>query len=277
MKYFALLIAFPLLSCFGRAEEKSFDELEAENEKGLSKEITAQKADVEEGQASKEVQMASFPSLDGLEISAKVYPGKADAPILLLCHQARYNKSEYDGVAERLQAMGFNCIAIDQRSGGPTGDTQNETFNRAEAQGLPTDYLDAEQDIRAAIKFAKSRFKGPLVLWGSSYSSTLALYIGADMTEVQAVIAFSPGDYLAEAKGSLVPIMSIFNKPYFITSSNSEAESLKALLPIERGENQNQFIPNGNGHHGSRALWINQAGGEEYWKALSGFLATLIP
>jgi alpha-beta hydrolase superfamily lysophospholipase len=277
MKYIALLIALPLLSCFGVGEEKSLAELDAEYKKGLSKEIAAQNASEEADQTSKEVQVASFPSLDGLEISAKVYPGKLDAPILLLCHQARYNKSEYDGVAERLQEMGFNCIAIDQRSGGPIGAVQNETFNRAIAQGLPTEYLDAEQDIRAAIGFAKSRFDGPLILWGSSYSSTLALYIAADMDEVQAVIAFSPGDYLADAKGSLVPIMETFAKPYFITSSNSETEALSAMLPTKQAKNQKQFIPQGSGHHGSRALWINQAGGKEYWTEIEKFLLNLFP
>ncbi len=273
MKYYFVLMLLPLLACVGRSETKTMAELDAEYELERAKESTTE--ELADEQTSDEVQMASFPSLDGLEISAKVYPGDKNALTLLLCHQARYNKSEYDGVAERLQSMGFNCIAIDQRSGGPIGITQNETFNRATAQGLSTEYLDAEQDIRAAVQFAKSRFKGPLILWGSSYSSTLALYLGSEMPEVTAVIAFSPGDYLADAKGSLVPIMESFDKPYFITSSNSEAAAVEALLPSEKSEKQVQFVPIGSGHHGSRALWLNQAGGKEYWTALETFLAQL--
>lgn len=221
------------------------------------------------------VENATFPSKDSLLISAKVYGGNPDYPTLLLCHQARYNKSEYDGIAERLQQAGFNCIAIDQRSGGPIGAVQNETYNRAIALGLPTDYVDAQQDIEAAIDFAKMRFNGPLVLWGSSYSSTLALYIGAENPNVAAVVSFSPGDYLADDKGSLVPIMESFTKPFFITSSKSEGKGVKSLLPPTQLENQVLFTPEGPGHHGSRALWINQSGGEEYWTAIEAYLSSL--
>lgn len=253
-------------------------ELDAEYEEATARARASEVVEgVDLGDQDAHAEVASFPSLDGLEVSAKVYPGMEGASTLLLCHQARYNKSEYDGVAERLQEMGFNCIAIDQRSGGPIGAAQNETFNRAVTQGLPTEYLDAEQDIRAAIGFAKTRFNGPLYLWGSSYSSTLALYIGAEMNEVEGVMAFSPGDYLADAKGSLVPIMKTYAKPYFITSSSAEAPALQALLPSERKENQLVFEPIGSGHHGSRALWRNQAGGKEYWTALEKFLLHIYP
>lgn len=222
------------------------------------------------------VENATFPSRDSLMVSAKVYGSDPTNPTILLCHQARYNKSEYDGIAERLRQAGFNCIAIDQRSGGPIGAVQNETYNRAIALGLPTNYVDAQQDIEAAIDFAKTRFNTPLILWGSSYSSTLALYIGAENPLVEAVVSFSPGDYLADEKGSLVPIMANFSKPYFITSSKSEGVGVSNLLPDEKNANQTVFTPKGPGHHGSRALWINQSGGEEYWEAIEVFLASML-
>ncbi|PKQ61169.1 hypothetical protein BZG01_19820 [Labilibaculum manganireducens] len=195
---------------------------------------------------------------------------------MLLCHQARFNKFEYAGIAERLNEMGFNCLAIDQRSGGPIGNTQNETYLRALKAAKGVDYLDAEADITAAIDYLTQEYSSKVILWGSSYSSTLALYIAAKREDVSAVISFSPGDYLAETKGSLADVLEDFNKPMFLTSSNSEAKRVTDLLAKHKLlEKQVQFVPEGAGHHGSRALWKNQQGGEEYWVAITGFLNQL--
>ncbi len=217
-----------------------------------------------------------FPSLDSLMISAIIYEISKDSPVIVLCHQARFNKFEYDGIAQKLNELGFNCIAIDQRSGGPIGNKINETSIRAFEEGKATDYIDAEPDIIAAINYAVARYGNPIILWGSSYSSTLALYIAAENDNVAAVVAFSPGNYLSEYKGSLLDVLYGFNKPMFVTSSKREAEGVKSLLQkVDMNENQILFEPTGEGHHGSRALWKSQPGGEEYWIAVNEFLTSI--
>ncbi len=217
-----------------------------------------------------------FPSLDDLPITAHLYEVNPDAPIIILCHQARFNKSEYNGIAQRLMELGFNSIALDQRSGGPIANYINETVLVAKKKDLPTDYLDAEQDIIAAVNYAAKQYNEPVILWGSSYSSTLALYIAAENKNVSAVISFSPGDYFKEEKGSLREVLTDFKKPMFVTSSNYESTELNILMyDIGLGENQVQFIPEGAGHHGSRALWPSQTGGEEYWAAIEAFLINI--
>ncbi|WP_282015804.1 hypothetical protein [Marinifilum flexuosum] len=220
--------------------------------------------------------VVEFPSLDSLNITAHLYQIDETSPFILLCHQARFNKFEYSGIAEKLNEMGFNCMAIDQRSGGPIGKTQNETYLRALTKGLGIDYVEAEPDIRAAIKYVSQNYSDKVILWGSSYSSTLALYLGVDMDEVSAVISFSPGNYMADHKGSLIDKLEGFEKPMFITSSNYEAKYIKELLEKHKMvEKQVHFIPEGPGHHGSRALWINQQGGDEYWTAITAFLSDI--
>ncbi len=221
-------------------------------------------------------ELVEFTSADGLMISANIYEESKGAPVIVLCHQARFNKFEYAGIAEKLMQMGFNCIAIDQRSGGPIGDKVNETTIRAIAEGKSIDYIDAEPDIIAAINYAVLRYNKPVILWGSSYSSTLALYIAINNDDVNAVVSFSPGDYLSEYKGSLVDKLEGFNKPMFVTSSLSESSGLTELVSkVRMVDNQIHFIPKGKGHHGSRALWNSQIGSEEYWVALSEFLQQL--
>jgi len=221
-------------------------------------------------------ELIEFNSLDSLTIAAHLYQIDEYSPVILLCHQARFNKFEYAGIADRLNKMGFNCLAIDQRSGGPIGDRQNQTYLRARKLDKGIDYLDAEIDIRASILYLSNKFKSKVILWGSSYSSTLALYLAADMNEVSAVLSFSPGNYMADKKGSLVDVLKDFEKPMFLTSSKSEAKGVSQLINKHKlTKDQIQFIPEGNGHHGSRALWINQIGGEEYWLAVGLFLKQL--
>lgn len=252
----ALLLGLFLLSC---------------QQKTPKADATPKAAEMEKLQKSPKV--LEFLSLDSLSITAHLYQIDETSPFILLCHQARFNKFEYSGIAERLNEMGFNCMAIDQRSGGPIGKTQNETYLRAVKKGLAVDYVDAEPDIRAAIQYVSKNYSDKMILWGSSYSSTLALYLGVEMDEVSAVISFSPGNYLADKKDSLIDKLEGFEKPMFLTSSNREAQYVEALLEKHKlGEKQVQFVPEGPGHHGSRALWTNQQGGEEYWNAITEFL-----
>jgi alpha-beta hydrolase superfamily lysophospholipase len=218
----------------------------------------------------------SFKSSDGLEVSGHLYEINNTAPVILLCHQARYNKYEYKDIAPKLNKMGFNCLAIDQRSGGELFDQNNETFGRAKKAGKPTEYLDAEKDIVSAINFLTEKYDSKLILWGSSYSSTLAVYLASENENVDAFISFSPGNYFSNQKGDISTKFTEVGKPFFVTSSKKEASGLSKLLDgIELQENQTQFIPKQEGYHGSKALWTNQKGGEEYWKAITEFLHSL--
>lgn len=221
-----------------------------------------------------------FPSLDSLLIDANYYPVSPTAPTVLLCHQARWNKYEYDSIAVVLQEKGYNCLATDQRSGGIMNldgiHPINATYQRATAAGLPTEYLDAEQDIIAAIDYLYTKNQQAIILWGSSYSSTLALYNGLNNDKVAAVISFSPGNYFSDQKGSLIPLIEASTKPFFITSSKEEAEGIQNLIQSKTLSSQQvQFIPEADGYHGSRALWASKVGHEEYWTALINFLESL--
>lgn len=217
-----------------------------------------------------------FEAADGLLISGNLYEVEDPRKVILLCHQARFNKFEYQGIGQRLNEMGYTCLAIDQRSGGPIADQLNETNLRAKEEGMAVDYLNARPDIHAGVAYLYEKYDRPVVLWGSSYSSTLVLYEAVENEQVEAVVSFSPGDYFADTLGSLVPLMATYEKPFFLTSGNWEAEEVSKIISGKTlNERQVQFIPEGEGHHGSRALWTEQEGGEEYWKALSDWLEKL--
>lgn len=217
--------------------------------------------------------LVKFESGDGLIVSGNLYEIGTDKPIILLAHQAGYNRKEYLDIAPKLNELGFNCLAVDLRSGGDFAEKKNETAQRATEKGLKPSMLDAQQDIEAAIEFLYDQYGTKVILWGSSYSASLSLLEGAKNRKVAAIISFSPGDYFGGEAPSLSIDFKNTKKPFFVTSSKEEAPALTTLIGnIPLRKNQLQFIPESDGFHGSKALWTGQKGAEEYWEALLDFL-----
>src|SRR5512141_1038686 len=62
----------------------------------------------------------SFAAKDGGKVFADLYRSgpKAAGAVVLMFHQARSSAAEYYPIAPRVQKLGFECFAVDQRSGG---------------------------------------------------------------------------------------------------------------------------------------------------------------
>jgi len=110
-------------------------------------------------------QKVTFESKDGLTITADLYVSSTQNPYIILLHQAGYSRGEYHEIAPRLVNLGYNCLALDQRSGDGVNYIKNETAVRAKEKNLPVSYLDALPDIHAAIDFMKQKSNRPIVLW----------------------------------------------------------------------------------------------------------------
>ena len=138
-----------------------------------------------------------FPSKDGLPISAHLYSdGNTSKPFILLLHQATYSKGEYLEIAPKLTQMGFNVMAVDLRSGDTVNNIVNEISDIALEKDLDISYLATLPDIEASLAYTKKHLtQRTLLLWGSSYSSGLALYMASIDENINGVLAFSPGDY----------------------------------------------------------------------------------
>lgn len=214
-----------------------------------------------------------FPSIDSLMITADQYHINKDSAIIVLCHQAGFSRGAYEEVAPKLNAMGYNCIAIDQRSGNEANGIINETNKRAVAAGKPTDYLSAKQDIIATINWAKEYYKKDVILWGSSYSAALSLILAKENESVNTVLVFSPGEYLTGI--NVETSMNGLAKSSFLTSSKSEINQVIPFFDNVTANNKVHFKPTGDGVHGSRALWEETTGNAEYWAAVTAFLNSL--
>ncbi len=234
--------------------------------------------------AAQKAKKITFPSKDGLQITAEVLRATSTtAPWLVLCHQARWSRGEYRETMPWFADLGYNCIAVDLRSGGEVNGVVNETHQRAVAKGLGTTYVDAQQDMEAAIEYVRRQFRAQqVILVGSSYSAALALVVAAQHPrQVDGVIAFSPGEYfvrLGKSENFIAQHLAAVQCPVLITCAASERHFCEHFQQAVRsGQNVRFFVPPNDGAHGSRALWKQFSQSRAYREVVREFLERFFP
>ena len=209
-------------------------------------------------------------------MTADYYPVKNAKGFMLLCHRSHCNRGEYRETAPKFNKLGFSCLAIDQRSGMKIFKVTNETKNLAKEKGLPTGYLDAKQDVEAAIDFAfKKNKKKPIILVGSSYTAALGLMIASELgaepsKKISSLITFSADEHLKQT--DLAEIMRTLAIPTFATSAQREIDDVTKLFRNVDPKYVTQFKPEVEGFHGSKMIWESVKGYETYWIAIEKFL-----
>ncbi len=138
----------------------------------------------------------TFPSPDGHGEGRGylVVPESVTEPTgtVLVVHENRGLNPYVEDVARRVAKAGFVAFAPDALhpvGGYPGNDDEGRELQRS------LDQAKIEQDMIAAIQWARANHaEGKLLLWGSSYSSALALRIaGEHPEEIDGVLAFAPG------------------------------------------------------------------------------------
>ncbi|MEM7400649.1 MAG: alpha/beta hydrolase [Pseudomonadota bacterium] len=221
----------------------------------------------------------SITSNDGVIVVADTYIINLDAntPIILLFHQAGWSRGEYIEIAPKLNALGFNAIAVDLRSGNKINSVVNQTAKSARKEKLQTRYIDALPDIISTLEFITSKFpENKIIAWGSSYSAALVLHVAGESDDlIDGVLAFAPGEYFSKQGKSATWIKDSASKikiPVFITSARNEKSNWSAIFDAISTQDKSAFIPDTKGNHGSRALWEEFDDHEVYWNAVTEFL-----
>jgi len=225
-------------------------------------------------------QKITFPAADGVQVTADLYHShkSQDTPMIVLFHQARSSRGEYREIAPRLVAMGFNCLAVDQRSGKSKNGVKNETATQI--SGSTPGYIDAIPDIEAAIAKVRSDYtNGPVIIWGSSYSASLVLKLVAEQPKLASgVLSFSPGEYYKSiASNHIEASVAKLQGPVFITSAKSEHSSWSKIFKAIPSDKKTSFLPNSGGVHGSSTLYAKVKQSDAYWTAVSTFLKQWLP
>jgi BAAT / Acyl-CoA thioester hydrolase C terminal len=217
----------------------------------------------------------TFKAPDGVTIFADVYETKTNDKIMLLCHQAGYSKGEYFETAKKLNALGYTCVAIDQRSGDSINNDINLTAKMATLKKLNTGFIDAEVDIVTAVNHVFNLYKKKIIVMGSSYSSSLILKIATTLKDkIAATISYSPGEYFTD-KTLVSKNLALLTIPVYITCSKKEITPVEKLFNQSLMKNITFFKPTQDGNHGSKVLWSRNPNNKEYWDSLVLFLKGL--
>lgn len=216
----------------------------------------------------------TFHAEDGLEITADLYEVDSEDPYVILLHQAGSSRGEYRPIADKILKFGYNCLAVDLRSGGEANYIQNHTALLAIEQGYSADYISSTKDIEAAIQWVKERSEKPVVLFGSSFSASLSLLVAKNNPDVKAVIAFSPGEFFTP---ELIIQNSIkdLGKPIFVASSHRESPYIDTLLSFVDDQYKSTYAPSEGGEHGAKSLWKSNPNAQEYWLSLTMFFSKI--
>jgi pimeloyl-ACP methyl ester carboxylesterase len=197
-------------------------------------------------------------------------------PLILAFHQGGSSgEAEYAPIIPRLQDEGFGVLTIDQRRGGNRFMGSNRTAADFDQDAIS--YCDAMEDLEAAFSYAVGiEDVDTIIAWGSSYSATLAVQLGARHPElISKVLAFSPasGDPMAgcnplsAAFGLRQP--ALFLRPKSEMSFGSVTADMEAYLNMGH-----QTYIASPGAHGSSMLVSSRVDGEttQTWNTVLDFL-----
>ncbi|MGE0361595.1 MAG: alpha/beta hydrolase family protein [Vicinamibacterales bacterium] len=163
---------------------------------------------------------------DGTSVAATLYPAsRRPAPAIVLVHMLTRSRDDWRGFAERLQAAGAACLAIDLRGhGGSSGSAAPSA-----AMAL---------DVRAAVAWLAARSDidaGAIGIVGASFGATAALLAAGDSPVVKAVALVSPaGDYRGvRLDGGLRKYGS---RPLLLVASTEDPYALRTVRALTEDE-----------------------------------------
>ena len=114
----------------------------------------------------------------------------------------------------------------------------------------------------------------PIVIWGSSYSASLALIETAKNLRIKAAVVFSPGEYFGQDDFIKSKISKI-SVPILLLSSKDECDTVKELVAGIKPSLKTFYCPTDEGKHGSKALWKNNTSSKDYWMSITMFFSKL--
>jgi alpha-beta hydrolase superfamily lysophospholipase len=153
---------------------------------------------------------------------------RADAPVLLFLHGARWNVSGSAPRIERMQQLGFSVLAIDYRG-----------FGKSSA-GLPSEDT-AYEDARAAWDWLAAKYPGrPRYIFGHSLGGAIAIDLAAKVDDERGTIVegtfTSIDDVAGTMKWGWLPVGPLITQHF---DSASKVARIGSPLLVVHGGNDN--------------------------------------
>lgn len=241
---------------------------------------SCQKQPTEDNYTDIESKEISFVTTDSIKIYGDLYEIDKTGPVILLFHQGGSNaRAEYGPIIPQLINEGFNILAIDQRMGGQFYGNFNRTLAEISDHSFenPYTYCDAYNNLEGALNYViASNFIGNKIIWGSSYSASLAIKLANNKPDdVQGVLAFSPASGGSMKACLPDPYFETLRVPLLMLRPASEMENEKAKNQFELAKKYgHQTYTATNGVHGSSMLAKERVGFDvsETWHVVYSFL-----
>jgi len=198
----------------------------------------------------------SFETSDGFVLKGDLTAAAdAKAPVAILLHMYRSNRSAWAPLVPDLVAAGFTVLAIDQRA---HGESQQRHGERVDVASIPREAFgqvvrDGVRDVEAAVRYLAGRGLATdrIVLIGASYGCSVALLSAEEVAGVRALVLLSPGtsyfgvDVLGAAAGFAGPLLIVAAE-----DDRNAAENARALAARHQGAGDLEIYSSGG--HGTR-------------------------
>ena len=159
---------------------------------------------------------------DGTPIAATLYPAAGGpAPAVVLVHMLTRTRDDWRGFADRLQAAGATCLALDLRGHGGSGGAAAPSAAMALDVQAAVMWLAARSDVRT----------GAIALVGASFGATAALLAAGELPVVKAVALVSPA---ADYRGvRLDPGLRKYGtRPLLLVASTEDPYALRTVRAL---------------------------------------------
>lgn len=211
----------------------------------------------ENGSRASGVRRISFNTPDGNRIVGSYYPiEQMNAPAVLMLHQWRGTRADFESLAREFQAKGIAVLAIDGRGFGEStrpADGPAQPARSAEAvKGMLSDVAGATAFLSGQQGVDRNR----IGIVGASYGSSLAIMHSAADPTIKAVALVSPGLNYQASMATEPAVKSYGARPLLIVAAEDDSESAAAsrrLDSVAAGD-QHQLKVYARGGHGNGLL-----------------------
>lgn len=142
-------------------------------------------------------EVVEYKTRDSVALVADYFPAKGDepAPVAILLHMQKSDRSAWEPLAPKLVAAGFAVLAPDMRGHGASGGEARDQLLARAAENDPTLYAGMVRDVEASVDFAIARGDvdaSRIALIGAGTGSTAGITYAEKDKSIDVVVLLTP-------------------------------------------------------------------------------------
>lgn len=189
------------------------------------------------------VEEITLSTADGITLSGSYYPSsEKKAAGVILWHDLDRDRSDWEGLAEKLQEEDYAVLAMDLRGHGKSTRRGQETMDRKTMS--EADFGNAVQDVQTAYQYLTGREdidKERIAMVGAGWGANLALSFAARKRELKSLVLLSPALSIKGLK-ALEDMDRYGERPAFLIASLKDSEAAEAVRQLEKAARGQRMV-----------------------------------